>query len=66
MSSEKILLCLIFSPLLSWGCINCDTCSVPFLVLFTNRLLHVVTMIHGHLAYYEVLLFSQVGLMVCG
>ena len=35
----KILLCLIFYLLLSWGYMPCDTCSVPFLVLCTSRLI---------------------------
>ena len=62
----NIILCLIVSPLLSWGCMNCDTCSVPLLVLCTRRIIQVVPMMRGHLVYYELLLLSQVGLMVCG
>ena len=62
----KILMCLILSPLLSWGCMPYDTCSVPFMVLCTIRLLHVAPMMHGNLVYYELPLFSQVWLMVCG
>ena len=63
-SSGKILLCLIFSLLLSWGCMPCDTFSVPLLVLCKNRLLHVVIMIRINLAYYEVILLYQVGIIM--
>ena len=53
-------------PLLSWRCMPCVTCSVLFVVICTRRVIHVVPMIRVHLYYYEVLLLSQVGLMVCG
>ena len=49
----KILLCLILFPLLSWGFMFCDTCSVPLLVLCTSHILHVAPMMRDHLVYYE-------------
>ena len=48
----KMLLCLIFVLLLSWGCMLCDTYSVPLLVLCTSHLLHVAPMMHNHLVCY--------------
>ena len=62
----EILLCLILYPLLSWGCIICDTCSVPLMFLCTIRLLHASPTMRGNLVYYELLFLSQVGLRVCG
>ena len=35
------------------GCMICDTCSVPLLVLFTSRLIHVAHTMFDHLVYYE-------------
>ena len=61
-----VLLCLIFILLLSWGCMLCDTCSVPFLVLCTIHPLHLAPTVHNHLVYYAQLLLCQVGLKVCG
>ena len=61
-----MLLRMIFSMLLSWGCMPCDTCSFPLLVLCTIYLIHVVPIMRGNLDYYEVLLLHQVGIMVCG
>ena len=62
----KTLLCLIFSSLLSWGCMPYVICSVPLLVLCTICILHVVPTIIGCLDYCEWLLLSLVGLTVCG
>ena len=47
-----VILCLVFFLLLSWGCILCDTCSVPFLVLFYIHILHVAPTIHNYLVCY--------------
>ena len=62
----ETLLCLILSTLLSWGCMPCEICSVPLMVLFTSHLLHVVPMMRGNFNYYELLLFYQVGITSCG
>ena len=51
---------------ISQGCGLCETCSAPLLVLCNSRILHVAPMMRGHLVYYELLLLSQVGIMVCG
>ena len=59
---EKLM---IFSLLLSWGCIPYGICSVPLMVLCTSRILHVVPMMRGHLAYYAWLFLYQVVLKVC-
>ena len=48
-----ILLCLIFVLLLSWGCMLCDTCSVPFMVLCTSLIFHVAPTMHDNLVCYE-------------
>ena len=55
------LLCQIFSPLFSWGCMTYGICSVTFMFWFIIRLLHVAPMMRGFLNYYELLLLSQVG-----
>ena len=62
----KNLPCLILFTILFWGCMPYGICSVPFMVLFTRRLLHVVTMMSYSLAYCEPLFLSLVGLMLCG
>ena len=49
---KKIILCLIFVLLLSWGCMICDTCSVPLLVMCTSHLIHVAPTMHDHLVCY--------------
>ena len=61
----EILLCQILSTLLSWGCIPYGICRFQLLFWCTIRILHVVTMMHVRLAYYELILLSQVGLTVC-
>ena len=50
---EKSMPCMILFPLLSWVCMLCDTCSVPFPVLCTRRLIHVAPTMRDHLVYYE-------------
>ena len=62
----KTLLCWILSPLLSWKCMPYGVYSVPFLVLCTIRLLHVVPMMLVNLDYCELLFSSLVRIMVCG
>ena len=49
---EKILLCLIFVLLLSWGCMLCDTCSVPFMVLCTGCIIYVDSTMRDHLVHW--------------
>ena len=48
----EVILCLIFVLILSWGCIICDTCSVPFMVLYSSHIIHVAPMIQDHLVCY--------------
>ena len=48
----EILLCLIFVLLFSWGCILCDTFTVPLLVICTSRLTHGAPVTHNNLVYY--------------
>ena len=62
----KTLLCQIFSLILSLGCMSYGICSVPFLVQCTSRILNLVPIMRGLLAYYELLIVSPVGLTVCG
>ena len=59
------LLCMIFFPLLFWGCMPYGIFSVPLLVLRTIRILHIVPMMLYVLAYFELLFLSLVGLTVC-
>ena len=49
----KILLCLIFVLILSWGYMLCDTCSVPFMVLCTRHILHVAPTMQDRLVCYS-------------
>ena len=47
----KTLLCQIFFPLLSWGCMSYGICNFPLLVKCNSCLLHVVPIISGRLFY---------------
>ena len=49
-----------------WVCMPYGICSVPFMVLCTICIIHVVPMMLYWLAYFELLFFSLVGLTVCG
>ena len=62
----KTLLCLILLPLLFLGCMPYGICRVPFVILCTSLLLHVVPMMLYCLTYCELLLLSLVGLTVWG
>ena len=62
----KPLLCLIFSPILSWKRMPYGIFSVPFMVLFTIRLIYVEPMMLGRLAYCEWLFLSLAEILVCG
>ena len=62
----ETVLCLVLFPLFFWGCITYGIISVPFLVLCTSRLLHVVPMMIYCLDCCELLFLSLVGLTVCG
>ena len=44
-----VLICLIFALLFSWECMIFDNCSVPFMVLCTIHIIHVVPTMHNHL-----------------
>ena len=48
------------------GCIPYGICSDPWLVQYTNWVLHVVPMMFYPLAYFVLLILSLMGLVLCG
>ena len=61
----KTLPCQIFFLMFSCRCMPYVICNFLLMVQCTRLLLHLVPLMRGCLVYYELLLVSQVGLMVC-
>ena len=62
----ETLPCLRFVLLLFLGCMPYGIYSVPWMVTYTSRFLHVVPRMIYFLSYCKLLFLSLAGLMVCG